>query len=1403
MSVDISQGGLQWNASIDLTNFDRQYRELQTRLGQLAATSNNATNQVDVFTRRAASALGTYMSLTAGKQFAGDIIRVRGEFQQLQIAFETMLQSKSKADALFKEAVSLAATTPLELKDVAGATKQLMAYGQSAEDVIDTVRMIGDVASGTGQPLQELTYLYGTLRSQGRAYAMDIRQFAGRGIPIIGELAKQFGVSAAEVNKLVEAGKVGFPQIEQAFKSLTSEGGIFNNMLEAQSKSITGQIAKLSDAWDLMLNDIGTSQEGFITDVISTLSAGIENYQTILDVIKGLVAVYGTYKAAVIATVAIQAIQNNMVKGYTVLEQLRLRAMILSEAAMRVLNKTMLLNPAVAVVTGLAAITAAFLLLRKETAGVVTAMDATAAATKRTNEAFTGKKSEVLAYVEVLKNANTSEAERLKIYNKLKEIDPAIVDGLNSKSISYDKLTANVNTYLEALRNQYRLEANQEGIKSSFEAEAVIEKRIELQDKYIEAAKRAQKAAADGQRVDLSRGFGRNGAFSAAEAIIESNKAKKVDIALLEKQKSVTTELGQAGAKLTKTNKTNQDIQARTLQVIDAEIKALKDAQEAKSTNSKEYISFEKQIAVLEKERAAIAGESKKSIKDRSSAESDLNAILQKRTSILQSIADFERDAKQSGLLKQASEIDKVNERYDEQVRLLNEANTEIEKYNRKHPNNKQDLFDQENFDQLEAARKKTVDNLQLKDDADRYIEMFQKRGEAFDRYKKIEEQGNTQLTELARQAYEDQIQNFDSYLSYLQSELAKIPESDNIKNAESRKALEKAINDEIIRMRAEATEKAIQDFSELLNAARTYNSDRAKIELKYNKLFETLELNRDKMSVGDYNDRKNALDKERKQELQDQKTHYDLQTEAYQKLMDEFLDMDKASTKARIKNIQARMALLQKESEEYKNLQRELKGLTQDKVDQNLSKFQEFAGIAEQLGGAFQQAGGKLSGIGDILVGLTSQTQNIVDLFKKINSEEGLTTGDQISSAVGAAVSLVSIVINSAAKRKAAEEAYFASVIAQQSEYNLLINEQIGLQTALEENVFVKNYQGRIADSFDQLRDAQIKYQKALEDLEKGQAKLGQRNAVDGGSVLGGAAAGAVLGAAIGSAAPVIGTIIGAVVGGVIGLIGGMKKKDVFGDLLTEYPELIKKSVNGIEELNAELAQTLIANNLVDAKTKVLLESAIAWVEQIQEARNAMKDIISELAGGLGNDLRTALVDAFKTGEDAAQKFSDSVSKTLEDMLSQLIFSKVFTGAFDNLEEEMFKSFDFGGDGSWVDDFGRFFAQAQNLTDEFNKNLEAAQQAAGQFNIDVFRRTQQNQNSGNAISGVIRGMTEQQGDLLAGQFGGLRISTIELVKNSTAQLSQLNLIVYNTAEIFKVSSILADLKLNGIRIKP
>lgn len=279
---------------LEVRRLNREYQEY-TKTSDKATSSNNLlANSI----RRTVLELGGAMAL---RRFSSEVLHATGTMQQLRVALSTILQDKEKADALIFDITQFAAKTPFNLEEVAAGAKQMLAYGSSAENVVKELSMLGDVAAGLQIPIGQLIYLYGTLRTQGRAMTVDIRQFAGRGIPIYEELAKVLGVSEDQVGEFVTAGKVGFKEVEQAFKNMTSEGGKFANLMENSAGTWPQQISNIQDKLFQKLNEFGEEHNRVFELGIGITDKLVENLDDILAIIGTLIIAYGTYKAAVIA----------------------------------------------------------------------------------------------------------------------------------------------------------------------------------------------------------------------------------------------------------------------------------------------------------------------------------------------------------------------------------------------------------------------------------------------------------------------------------------------------------------------------------------------------------------------------------------------------------------------------------------------------------------------------------------------------------------------------------------------------------------------------------------------------------------------------------------------------------------------------------------------------------------------------------------------------------------------------------------------------------------------------------------------------------------------------------------------------------------------------------------------
>lgn len=300
---------LKFDITGDNSNMLSALQGVQNGVRQTKMLAEQSGTSVEQMFSKIRTAATTAMGVFSAKEFASNILQIRGQFQQLEVAFSTMLGSAEKANTLMNQLVRTAATTPFDLKGVADGAKQLLAYGTQASDVNDTIVRLGDIAAGLSIPLNDLVYLYGTTMTQGRMFTMDLRQFMGRGIPMAEELAKIFGVTKNEVAELVSAGKVGSAEVQKAIENMTNSGGRFGGLMEAQSHTITGQISNIEDAVDMMYNDIGKQSEGAINTALAGVSFLIENYKTVGGTLASLVGSYGAYKAALMAIAAIQGAQ--------------------------------------------------------------------------------------------------------------------------------------------------------------------------------------------------------------------------------------------------------------------------------------------------------------------------------------------------------------------------------------------------------------------------------------------------------------------------------------------------------------------------------------------------------------------------------------------------------------------------------------------------------------------------------------------------------------------------------------------------------------------------------------------------------------------------------------------------------------------------------------------------------------------------------------------------------------------------------------------------------------------------------------------------------------------------------------------------------------------------------------
>lgn len=1394
MPVNVQGGALEFDAVIRNTDFKKQIDQMEARLLGLTKTANQQADAVENYARKVSVAVGGYISLTAGTTFLQDIVTVRGEFQKLEVSFKTMLQSKERADALMQQAVELAAKTPFTLQEVGDGAKQLLAYGFAAENTVETLRMLGNVASGVGAPLNDIVYLYGTLQTQGRAYTKDIMQFTGRGIPIIEELAKIYGVAKNEVQALVEAGKVGFPEVEQAFKAMTNQGGLFFNLMEEQSKTLTGQISNLEDAWSRMLNDIGKEKEGVLSALIVGATEIVDNYQDVVDILKVMVATYGSYRTALIALSVVEGVQASMVKGYTLLETLRFRAMVLSEGAMKLLNKTMLSNPAVALTTVLAALISTLVIFGKETDKATKAQEAINEVSSEARKKFELEKNKLQELIKVASDETRSKVDREKAIRRINEISPEYLGNISLETIKTKEGQKAIEDYIAMLDKKAEAQAVQSKLDELFKQK--LDEEIKLSQVRRDSKGRAERNGF----LDIFAGFGL-GEGSEGFKFIQAQKRIETLNTTIDLVRSKYKDVIEKNLLGEDQNGTN--VKSRTLAVIDEEIKALQDLQK-KSVNAKQYQDVQKKINDLEKERIAITGQSKKQ------AEAE-NKVLNERKGLLEQIQDLVRESNRSGLVNEQSELDKINEKYDNLFKKIAE-------FNKKNPTNK---IGQLSVNQLSSARVNELENANQKQSFELFKEDIEKRKSLFQQY---EEAKVSIGKEQADKLFKTQLGSFEAFSDFLASQKDlydnMLMSGDTSIGTQLR--LNEIIKQGIDLQNKEASlnfEKQVKDIEALISSTQSINDRRIALERKYQSDLALLR----KQFAGD----------ELKRREQELSVQFSKENQA--------LDSESASKNPFVVRLQLEAKYLQ----DAENLRRDFRGKElQEKLDDLSVIYQKQAEyIAETYGTEGEAISSFLNNLNQFTISeLESYIQSLKELVQRgtiisdgvevkippeilAQLQEYIRSLELVSSGSKKMFGMTANGMKEFNKYADLSRQAFSDLSQQVAPLNqgladtlatvndLVTSAQglanVGIGILLSDPIqIVKGAMQLISgiiSIFNRSRESQKKARaemiafqnKILEgeiqtnilyrERERSQIRLNQLK-LDGIKK----ESDALRRQATSNAAEYkrIMDLISREQ-----FIAGQTTRRRGGFLGIGRVTEVVNQMQSLSGLNYNQLEQLFNSGQLNERAKELFQTLQKLKQDgldIEQAIENLKKESQEVFTATTTDaIVNSLIEGFKQGKKSAEDFADSFEELMQGaILNALKFQTLekplqdFYTQFANLSES--------GSTLTAAEIEQLRKQYNDIVNNASRQFENLRQISG---IN-FGNIGSNQSS---LSGAIKGISEQQANLLAGQFGGLRITALEQLQTSRQALDRLNEIANNTASIYQLHS---KWDLMGLKIK-
>ena len=491
---------IKFDAIVETAKVVSGFRDIQNAVHQTAERVEKSGKSIDDVISNIQNSMNIAIGGWSIGKFVNQMMQVRGQFQQTEMAFKTMLQSEEKADALMKQLIRTAAVTPFGVEDVTEGAKQLLAFNVAAEDVNKTLIGLGDVAAGMGLNLKDLVMLYGTTIAKGKMDTMDLYQFLNRGIPIADEIAKVMGLDVTnaikEVQKQIKAGKVTSDIFIQAMQSMTAEGSKFGGLMEAQSKTITGQISNIKDSIEQMFNELGKSQEGVINYGLGIISDLADNWKSVGKAVMVAATAYGSYKAVLMTVHALQVLNTKVLRLAVIEKRASAAAGItLSNAeaiaaaktkfltvaqkgltvALKETAKATLLNPYVLLAAAITSVVVAIYSYVNRISSAEAAENALAKSLDNTNQKLDDRNQKLQDLIHIIQSVDSTDLQKQLAFDELSKLAPSITDVYDS----VDKLAKADLSQLNQQLNELSDEKREESLKVQVEELKKLYKDLE------------------------------------------------------------------------------------------------------------------------------------------------------------------------------------------------------------------------------------------------------------------------------------------------------------------------------------------------------------------------------------------------------------------------------------------------------------------------------------------------------------------------------------------------------------------------------------------------------------------------------------------------------------------------------------------------------------------------------------------------------------------------------------------------------------------------------------------------------------------------------------------------------------------------------------------------------------
>lgn len=525
-------GRMNFQARLDNERLRSDAAESQNILHGIGRAAEQEGNNIDAAFRKVGMTIAGVFTAQKALDFGRSILAVRKEIESFEISFRTLLGNKEKADAMFSQIRDFAAKTPLQLKDLSSAAQTMLSFNIDEADIMPMLRSIGDISMGDTQKLQSLTLAFAQMSSTGKLMGQDLLQMINAGFNPLSVIAEKTGKSIGTLKDEMSKGAISADTVKQAFIDATAEGGKFHGMLEQQSQGIEGSISNLQGTIDDMMNDLGTAMQDTLVKGVNFATTIVKHYETIGKCLLGLVVAYGSYKAALLALVAVE-------KLVAFAENIRLIMMFRKElglltAAQQAFNITALKNPYIIAGAALVGVITTIYQLtkgtnewekaneelneelerqQKELEELDKERNVTASMHEEAAKAIAGEIDKIETLQSAIADETASIQDRRKAIRELQAIVPGYEASLTDEGVLYVNNTNAVNDYIASLENlaiAKALQSKREALQADKLA-AELERReaVKKREDAVEAARLAREKAAQ-QRAQSSQQHSRD-----------------------------------------------------------------------------------------------------------------------------------------------------------------------------------------------------------------------------------------------------------------------------------------------------------------------------------------------------------------------------------------------------------------------------------------------------------------------------------------------------------------------------------------------------------------------------------------------------------------------------------------------------------------------------------------------------------------------------------------------------------------------------------------------------------------------------------------------------------------------------------------------------------------------------